>query len=372
MFGFQSFYAIFFVFLVFFVLTLKGTVKSRKEYCIWCFMLLFLMAGLRGDTVGGDLKRYLPEFYAVANSSFSRVFEEGYHEPGYVLFIKFLGMISSDSRSFLLGTSFVSLIGPFVLFKKCSTNIAVSVMLYYAMGYYTNTFNNVRQALALSIIFCVIPFLIERKFWKYLLGVILAATFHYSAIVMLVVYFLTDKPLNFKRWVIYAGTSFAFVSLFFFSAFQYVAEVFLMKYDPESLLENSEGSGLGLFAVYFLIFILLSLFYWRSNKRFNNESKSFLSLILLFQLLAAAIQLAAPIFHSMVRMTYFFFIPVVTLSIPFIHDLLKDKIMKSMLYFGAFFLALLYMGYVVYAEVPIEHTNSQATIPYVFINTEIF
>lgn len=372
MFGFQSFYAIFFVFLVFYVQALKGAVKIRREYCIWCFVLLFLLAGFRGESVGGDLKRYLPEFYAVADVSLSHLFDVGYHEPGYVLFIKFLGMISSDSRVFLLGTSFVSLLGPFVLFKKYSRNIAVSVLLYYAMGYYTNTFNNVRQSLALSIIFCVIPFLVERKFWKFLIGVIIASLFHYSAIVMLIVYPLTDKPLNFKRWVIYTGGSLSIVSLFFFSAFQYVAELFIMKYDPVSLLENSDGRGYGLFAAYFLIFISVSIYYWRVNNQLRNSDKQSLSLMLLFLLFATAIQLASPVFHSMVRMTYYFFIPFVTLSIPFIHSLLKDKVMKSVLYIGAFLLAIVFMGRVVYAKVPEEFTNSQATIPYVFVNTEIF
>ena len=372
MYGFQSFYAYFFIFLVVYLLILKANVKDRKKYSVWCFILFFLMAGLRGETVGGDLERYLPEFYLVSKSSFNHVLVVGHHEPGYLIYIKLLSLISPDSRMYLLGTSFISMIGPFVLFTKCSKNITISVLLYYAMGYYTNTFNSVRQSIAMSIVFCVIPYLIERKFWKYLLGVIIAMTFHYSALIMLIVYPLSNKALNLKRWAIYSVSSFAIVSLFFFSAFQYVAEVFVTKYDPESIYDDSGRGGYGLFILYLLLFVIMSMYYWKSNKLLNNSSKYFLSIMLLFQLFAAVTQLTAPIFHSMVRMTYYFFIPVCTLAIPFICSTFKNRNLKPIFYVGVFTLAIIYMCTIVYKKTDGYNTNSQGTIPYVFINTKIF
>ena len=335
-------------------------------------MLFFLMAGLRGDTVGGDLKRYLPEFYSVAKASFPNIFEAGHHEPGYLIYIKLLSLISPDSRMFLLGTSFLSMIGPFVLFTRCSKNTAVSVLLYYAMGYYTNTFNNVRQSMALSLVFCVIPYLIERKFWRYLLGVVIATTFHYSAIIMLIIYPLSKNPITFKQWAIFSVGSLAFVSMFFFTFFRYLAVVFLEKYDPESIFDESDGSGYGLFVVYFFIFIVMSAYYFASKGKLKPNAKSFLSLMLLFQLMAASIQLAAPIFHSMVRMTHYFFIPVMTLAIPYIYSTLKSKQFKQMLYVGAFSFVILYMGLIVYKKKDGYNTNSQGAIPYIFLKTEIF
>ena len=372
MYGFQSFYALFFIFLVFYLSILKANVKDRKKFSIGCFILFFLMAGLRGDTVGGDLKRYLPEFYSVAMSDFKYIWEVGHHEPGYLLYIKLLSLISSDSRMFLLGTSFLSLVGPIVLFKKYSNNITVSVLLYYAMGYYTNTFNNVRQAIALSIVFCVIPYLINRKFWKYLLGVVIATTFHYSAIIALIVYPLIAKPFNFKRWAIYSGTSLIIGSLFFFSIFRYVVETFVLKYDPESILEESEGNGYRLFLAYLLIFIVMSIYYWKTNKRIKESDKIFLSMLLLFQMFTTAIQLTAPVFHTMVRMTYYFFIPTVTLAIPFICSRLNNTKLKPLFYVCAFSVAILYMCTVVYRKAEGYNSNAQGAIPYVFLNTEIF
>ena len=97
-----------------------------------------------------------------------------------------------------------------------------------------------------------------------------------------------------------------------------------------------------------------------------------MSLIVLFQLLTMVIQLAAPKFHSMMRMAQYLFIPFVTIAIPFIHGLINDKFAKQSVYFVAYAYAIYRMIFYVYSYNPESGSNSQNVIPYVFGETTLF
>ncbi|MBR1687534.1 MAG: EpsG family protein [Prevotella sp.] len=372
-FGIESFYFYFFFFLIFFVLGCQGLFaksSQRKQFFLACFSLLYLMAALRGITVGGDLKRYLPEFHSVSLSSFQYIIEFGRHESGYLIYIKLLSLISSAERCFLVGTSLASLVGPFYLFYRYSKCPVASILLYYAMGYYTNTFNNVRQSIAISIIFCVIPYLLDRKMWKYIIGVLLATTFHYSALVMLIVYPLINKPIDTKKLLVYAGVGLGVVGVFGYFFLSYVAETFLTRFDPESFMEEGEGPGYGLFFFYVIIFLLISSFYIYQKDKMNSNQCKMMSLFVVFQMFAMIIQLSAPIHHSMVRMTYYFFIPIVTIGVPYIGSYIIKR-NRVVFYLPIFVFAIYYMIRV-YSRAPEYMTNSQGVIPYILIETPIF
>lgn len=375
MYGFFSFYSILFFILAFFCFIINPNQIKHKNNNLYVFIcvILLIIAGFRGETVGGDLKRYIPEFYGVASlSDLLMIITSGSHEPGYRLFIKFLSWISSSERCFLIGTSLVSLMGPFFLFYKYSKNSNVSLLLYFAMGFYTNTFNNVRQTMAMSVAFGSLYFLMNKQFLKYLIGILVATSFHYSAIVMLFFYPFTLKPVNFKKLLFYtiAGLSLAIASGF--SIFKYVVELFFMKYDPESIMEDSTGAGYGLFVFYSILFLLITIFYFKKKKVINSEQQNMLSMFVIFQMFAMIIQLTSPIFHSMVRMTYYFFIPIITLAVPYIYSLIKNRSLKIMFYTIVFSYAIAYMGLRIYAFNQTVYSNGQGVIPYVLGETTIF
>lgn len=373
LYGVESFYFIFFFFLVFYVLILEKVYskpKKKKYFYYAVFLLFFIMAGMRGITVGGDLKRYLPEYYEIIGAPFGLLTYYGHHEIGYLIYIKILSLISPTDRSFLIGTSFASLIGPIYMFFKYSKKASVSVLIYYAMGYYTNTYNNVRQSIALSIIFIILPFLINRDLKKYIIGVLVATSFHYSALVMLVVYPLYTQNISAKRIFIYASSVFLGVAAFGYTLLTYVTEI-ISKFDPEEFDEEAEGGGYGLFFFYFLIFVAISAFYVMKRRIMTEDQQKMMSMLILFQIFAMTIQFTAPIFHSMVRATLYFFIPVATLAVPLVYSMIRSQMLKAAFYSLVFVFAIYYMiG--VYSYKPEIGNNGQANIPYVFIDKTIF
>lgn len=373
-FGIQSFYFHFFFFLVLFVEFFRrvyyGEIQ-RKQFVLTCFLLFFFLAGMRGINVGADLKRYFPEFFVMQYlEDIRNVIRYSYHEVGYMLYIKLLNMISSDERCYLIGTSFISMIGPFYMFYKFSKQPNVSILLFYAMGYYTMTFCDVRQAMALSFTFFSLLFLVKRKKKYFMFFVFLATLFHQSAIVMMIAYPLTSYPLNRKRFMTYVSLCIT-ISLFAVTILRFVVTNYLFKYDPELINEEGAGGGFNLFLFQLLIFILMSIFYFSNRYRISKEQSYLLSIFVIFQLLTTTIQLTAPIYSSMVRMTYYFFIPVVTIAVPEIYGLIRQKKVKKMYYLLIFLFAIIYMIRV-YSYNPINGSNKQGVIPYVFLETTIY
>lgn len=325
---------------------------------------------MRGVTVGGDLKRYLPEYHAIISAPLGALTHYGRHEIGYLIYIKLLSLISPTDRCFLIGTSFASLIGPICMFFKFSKKGSVSVLLYYAMGYYTNTYNNIRQSIALSVIFIILPFLINRDFKKYMIGVLVATSFHYSALLMMFVYPLYTRNISAKRILIYASSMLLGAVALGYTLLSYISEI-ITKYNPEEFDNEAEGGGYGLFFFYLLIFVAISVFYVMRRRKMTKKQRKMMSMFVLFQIFAMTIQLTAPIFHSMVRGTYYFFIPVATLAVPLIYSMIRRRVFKLAFYSIVFVFAVYYMiG--VYSYKPEIGNNSQANIPYVFINKDLF
>jgi hypothetical protein len=150
----------------------------------------------------------------------------------------------------------------------------------------------------------------------------------------------------------------------------YVSDI-IAKLDPEEFNEEAEGVGYNMFFFYLLIFVAISAFYVMKRRIMTENQQKMMSMLVLFQIFAMAIQLTAPIFHSMVRATYYFFIPVATLAVPLIYPMIRSRMLKAAFYSLVFAFAIYHMiG--VYSYKPEVGNNSQATIPYVFIDKNIF
>lgn len=74
--------------------------------------------------------------------------------------------------------------------KKMSTTLGLFI---FYMTYYLIFFNMVRQMLAVAIILFASRYIFEKKFWKYLVWVIIAGLIHKSAYVMILLYVLNFK-----------------------------------------------------------------------------------------------------------------------------------------------------------------------------------
>jgi len=368
MYGFESFYFLFFLLYLLYGILIDSNIVGKKVKIMVLFLPLFLLAALRGDTVGGDLSNYLPVFDAASHvTKFKHLMWISNTEPGLKILDYIINQFSSTHRAFLICTSIISLIGPAYLIYRYSRNPLFSILLYYSLGFYTNTFNNVRQAIAMSICFFAVPYIFDRKVWKFLIIALFAFCFHYSALIFFGLYPIVRYVHNLKSiFVLFFGG----VLLFWGSKhiiMEFIANSMLVRYNPESILDST--GGWGLFVLYLLILVVEILLYYIKISKLNVTIKQRALFFISLQSLSVIIQMYATMWGSMTRATHYFFILGI-LAIPFFISLYKEKEQK--IYYAFILILTMFFMSKVYSYNQNTRSNSQGVIPYVFLDVQLF
>lgn len=368
MYGFTSIYSICFIVLLAITPAIermsRNTSSPKAFRVLVLFLLMAFFSAFRAPTVGGDLEYYIPHFEEICQlHGFGGLFNLNVsnYEPGYTLFCWGLSRITKSNFVFLALTGVISLIGPFSLCKRYSPWPFFSILLYILLGFYTNTFNNIRQSLALSFIFLAIPYVFRRKFFRFLLLTLLAASFHASAVFFIVAYPLFSFHLSKYNVIPILGISFLASLAVGAIIVQYFGGLFLSKYEE---IEGS-GAGRGMLLLYVII-LTFSLFFFDYNKhRLLPRRRRVAAFFIKLLLVATVIQMFAVYFSSIYRMTYYFFIPIIAL-VPILLTSVESKARRS--FYGFLVLAVLfcYMSLLIFSYLPEINSNPQGVIPYRF------
>jgi len=158
---------------------------SRGFFFLASFFILFLISGLRVD-VGSDYESYIFWFHRIADGATT------YFEPGFVLLNHAVASFTNDAQWLFVASSFITLLLIFTAIRKYSVNPALSVFLYSALSFLFYSFNATRQFIAVGIIFLAYGHMIDRKWFKYMLYVLLAAAFHKTALFMAGIYLIIN------------------------------------------------------------------------------------------------------------------------------------------------------------------------------------
>lgn len=102
--------------------------------------------------------------------------------------------ISSNYHLFLLTIAFFNIISA-VRFIRChACNFTFSMLLFFTLGMYLSNFAAMKQSIAMAILTYAIDNLLDKKYIRFYLIVILAALFHTYAIMYAVLPLFTNKP----------------------------------------------------------------------------------------------------------------------------------------------------------------------------------
>lgn len=179
---------------------LAHLIPSSKEKTKWYhYMFLFsiifilsLVGGLRSINIGTDVKIYGERWFRLATNSYSFNFYRtivSTTDIGYLMINYLVSRISSNINIFLFVHQVIcNSIIVITLYKyreKCSFSLS---LLLYLCFFYCRTFNILRQAVALSIVFAAIINLIENKNKKFIIYVLISSLFHFTAIFSLLMF----------------------------------------------------------------------------------------------------------------------------------------------------------------------------------------
>lgn len=143
-----------------------------------------------------------------------------FDEPGLNILAK-TGALFKDDPAMMFGLASVITIGLIVwTFYRSTEAFAAAILLFFLTSNWQNTFNGVRQSLAVAILFAGHNLIVRRSFKKYLLIVLLASLFHVSAIIFIALYWMPRK-----RLTLFQMSMLMIFSLIGLSAYDLVASI---------------------------------------------------------------------------------------------------------------------------------------------------
>lgn len=226
-------------------------------------IILFGVAACRLN-VGNDYAKYVEFMHLVVSDAYVPT------EVGFNWLVRILYGISGF-ENYLLVFAFFAL-ATIVLFLgaiyKQSTNFIFSFFLFMAFAYYFQSFSTVRYYLAVAVALYAVPYVLRREWVKFLMLILLGATFHKSLLVVIPLYFLAS--LNWKKWTVLPVTLVC-ISFFFFQDFYLRVLIFLYP-----TYENTEYLDGGTSYVNILrcaAVLVLSLLYYRQTVKADPRNR---------------------------------------------------------------------------------------------------
>lgn len=171
--------------------------RSMSKVFIILTICIFAVPAMFRYNVGIDYVQYVPVVNIIGKkSSLSRALKFTYKEPTLGVIFYFASSIFKNIR---VGFSIYALATQILFVLSCwkYRSIAkpfISIFMYGCLCYY-ETYNTFRQALAIAIIVWGLEYILNKKYVQYLICVVIATSFHYSAMIsiLLLLYFNSSK-----------------------------------------------------------------------------------------------------------------------------------------------------------------------------------
>ena len=141
--------------------------------------------------VGTDYFSYLRKFEYVQTFSWTQCFYQHETEILFALIIKATYAVTKSYEFIFFFVELLTLVvGLFAIYRiKDKIDILYSFFIYYILVYH-QSYNIMRQTLAMSVVLLGLTYLIERSYKKYILVVVIASFIHTTALMCLVFLFV--------------------------------------------------------------------------------------------------------------------------------------------------------------------------------------
>ena len=163
------------------------------------------IGGMRDLNIGTDVLVYGKNYFKLATiySNFFRYSNAVNSMIGYVFINFIVSRFTKDVNIFLfIHQIIVNSLVYYTIYKNREKFPMWLAMLSYLTIYYCRTYNFLKQAIALSIVFYSFKYIEEKKVIKFIISIIIASTFHSTALVAIVLYFI-NYFINRKEKIMY-------------------------------------------------------------------------------------------------------------------------------------------------------------------------
>lgn len=179
--------------------------KNTLKIAAIVFVILFSLVAFRDKNIDRDYNVYLQYFNLLSGDNVNYFKEKILvYEPSNYFIPLFFKLILGNK--YFIHFSFITFafLGVFLKLKslKLSNSFFLSILLYLTNFYLLHEMTQIRAGVATGLFLISLPYLYERKQYKYMLIISMACFFHYSSILFFPLYFII-KPntLNKKFWL---------------------------------------------------------------------------------------------------------------------------------------------------------------------------
>ena len=192
---------IFFIPVFFFLSTNPG--RNQHSSFLFLFLLgLSLFVGFSDMFGGYDRYIYGEVFDNIADittikGDYSDSFLYNFYssEIGYTLLNVIISFFTENRYIFILIVTLIIYTLLFISIKKYTVNYPLATILFLGLWFFF-TFTYLRQVLGATIVWLGVQYVIERKFWKFMVIVLIGFSMHNSAIIFFPLYFVPRRKFS--------------------------------------------------------------------------------------------------------------------------------------------------------------------------------
>ena len=291
--------------------------KDNKNYKILIILSVipFLFISAFRYDVGTDyFYRYAPNYITIANGGDIKNLEFTFK-----ILIKVCSFFTDSYVSLFFVTSAIIIIPIFYIIYKKSKYPLLSIILFIIGGFFFDSLNLVRQYISIVIILCSHSYLLDKKYFKWILCVLFATLFHKSALIGLLLFLIRDKKYFKPRYILPLS-----IIIILFGNYIRDIMVFLISLTPysnyvDSIYAKSDIRETMIIANSIIYLTMLILYGYKEK---NKKTDKFDIFYMNVQSLTMILCLFSIQFNLLYRMVEYFSIFQI-ISIPYMLDLKK-------------------------------------------------
>ncbi len=303
--------------------------EKKKKGIFFLLVALFIpcfIAGARALTVGRDVQSYFLVLFNgfIKGESFFVVTARANVEFGYSLLIYISSIFKNISFALFVTQFFICFPIYLLAYKKRETYSITFIIFIFLLTLYSLSFNLLRQAIAISFIVYGIS-LYEEENRKWLVYFLIAVSFHYSAIICLLMILTMYINKNYKKDRLF----YIFLILMFVVSITIFFKPLLTLFPNKYSVYIGSKYDISNFSIVSIIkkmyWIILCLLYLNRYKLKQDENYSSTLSYTTFFLMDFILYFMSLQLSSAGRLGYYFLYPGYFLFIPKFKEIFKEK-----------------------------------------------
>lgn len=154
---------------------------------------------------------------------------------------------------------------------KFSKNYILSYVLFFTGGYFFNLgLNQIRQFVSVGLVLWALQYIRKRQMWRYMICVLLAASFHFTALVMIPFYFILNKKIKFSFYFVVSICALP-VNFFLNDILTFLFRVFLPRYLNSNYISKTYSLNVPYLTMILVTEIVILFLLGRNKENQANE-----------------------------------------------------------------------------------------------------